>query len=117
MVVEELPRTAHGKVDRKRLPEPEIVPAVASHVAPRTPVEETLAQIWAEVLHLPRIGIHDNFFDAGGHSLKVMQVVNRVRSAYGINLSVISMFDGPTIAELAETVSAELKCARGALYS
>ncbi|WP_345144820.1 amino acid adenylation domain-containing protein [Dactylosporangium darangshiense] len=100
-----LPLTANGKLDRRALPDPELVhvgPA-DSYVAPRTPTEETLAAIWAQVLGLGQVGIHDNFFELGGHSLLATQAVARIRGA-GYEISVGEFFDQPTIAATAAAV-------------
>src|SRR5262249_50875222 len=74
--------------------------------APRTPMEEILAKIWAEVLKLERIGIHDNFFDLGGHSLLATQVISRVRTAYQTDVALRTLFEKPTVAELANAILA-----------
>jgi amino acid adenylation domain-containing protein len=104
--LEKLPVTPNGKIDRKALPEPEErrPELEEGYVAPRNPVEELLAKIWAEVLKLEKIGIHDNFFSLGGHSLKVTQVISRVREALQLNLSVRVLFEAPTVAELASRI-------------
>ncbi|WP_437675107.1 amino acid adenylation domain-containing protein [Sorangium sp. So ce131] len=102
-----LPRTPSGKVDRKALPAPEspaAEPAGAAAAAPRTPTEDVLAGIWAEVLGLDRIGVHASFFELGGHSLLATQVASRVRRALGVELPLRSLFDHPTVAELARDV-------------
>ncbi|GAA0229475.1 hypothetical protein GCM10009527_027460 [Actinomadura nitritigenes] len=103
-----LPLTANGKLDRAALPEPAADrPALAADfVAPRTPTEEILAGIWAEVLGLERVGVDDDFFDLGGHSLLATQVVARVRSLLGVEVSLADVFDHPTLGELAEAVDA-----------
>src|SRR5271165_6058488 len=96
-----LPLTPNGKVDRKALPPPDQSrDAGAVYVAPRTPLEEILAQIWKEVLHVDRVGVHDNFFSLGGHSLLATQVISRIRHAAGVELPLRHMFEWPTIAEL-----------------
>ncbi|HYR07681.1 MAG TPA: amino acid adenylation domain-containing protein, partial [Longimicrobium sp.] len=74
-----LPRTTTGKIDPRTLPAPELASAEERYVAPRTPVEESLAEIWAEVLDVPRAGAADDFFALGGHSLRVMRLVSAVR--------------------------------------
>jgi acyl-coenzyme A synthetase/AMP-(fatty) acid ligase/acyl carrier protein len=100
-----LPLNANGKVDRKALPKPE-APASDSeaYVAPRTPIEETLMALWSEVLGLERVGINDSFFNLGGHSLLAMQLITRVREAFGVELPLAQLFDEPTIARTAEVV-------------
>jgi acyl carrier protein len=73
--------------------------------APRTPVEELLANIWAEVLKLDKVGIHDNFFDLGGHSLRATQVVSRVRAAFQVELPLRTLFEKQRIDELAKAIT------------
>jgi amino acid adenylation domain-containing protein len=106
VLLDVLPLTANGKVDRKAFPAPDQSrPEIEeSYVAPRTPVEELLAQIWAEVLKLDKVGIHDNFFDLGGHSLKATQVISRVREALRLDLALSVLFEAPTVAEMASKV-------------
>ncbi|MGH8490749.1 MAG: condensation domain-containing protein, partial [Gammaproteobacteria bacterium] len=101
-----LPLTPNGKVDRKALPAPEGRGVEESYVAPRTATEELLAGIWAEVLHQERVGRRDNFFALGGHSLRAIQVVARVRDILGVELAVRSVFESPTLAELGEAIEA-----------
>ncbi len=98
VVLPRLPLSANGKVDRRALPAP--APAAAGYVAPRTPVEQTLAQIWAGVLRLPRVGVEDNFFRLGGDSIVSVQIVARARQA-GILLTPGDLFHSPTVAALA----------------
>jgi acyl carrier protein len=75
-------------------------------VAPRTPVEETIAAIWAEVLGIQKFGIHDNFFELGGHSLMATQVISRLEESFRIELGLPAIFKTPTIAALGEAVVA-----------
>jgi amino acid adenylation domain-containing protein len=100
--MESLPLTANGKIDRAALPPPgaENNAREGEFVAPRTPLEETLARIISEVLKLPRVGVHDDFFNLGGHSLLGAQVVARVRDQFGVELRLLDVFDAPTVAEL-----------------
>ena len=101
--------TAIGKVDRHALPAPnEVVSTFGPDDAPpRAATEHALAAIWADLLGVARIGIHDDFFDTGGHSLLVTEVVSRIRTDLGIDLPVRVVFEAPTIAQLAERVDAE----------
>ncbi|MFY0567273.1 amino acid adenylation domain-containing protein [Archangium lansingense] len=106
VVLEQLPLQPNGKVDRKGLPAPEQAGSVQrEYVAPRTPLEEKLAGFWAEVLRLEKVGLHDNFFDAGGHSLLAMQLVARVREAVGVELPLRAVFESPTLGGMADAVS------------
>jgi len=105
-----LPLTSNGKVDRAALPDPDWQrPELrGERVAPRTPVEETLAGIWQDLLGVAPIGIHDSFFDLGGHSLKAGQLVLRVRDQLGVELPVRTVFEAPSVAELAVAVGRQL---------
>jgi amino acid adenylation domain-containing protein len=102
--LDELPRTANGKVDRGALPDPE-TPA-AAFVLPRTPTEEAIAAIWSEVLRRSQVGAHDDFFALGGHSLRAMQVLTRIEARFGVMLPMKTLFTSPTVAGLAEAVEA-----------
>jgi acyl carrier protein len=103
-----LPLTPNGKVDRKALPKPDQTrPELEeAFVAPRTPVEEVLAGIWAEVLRLDQVGIHDNFFELGGHSLLATQVISRIRESFQAEMPLRSLFERPTVAGLVERLEA-----------
>ncbi len=104
-----LPLTPNAKVDRAALPAPDWgVRASADRVEPRNPVEETLARIWGELLATPTaVGVTDNLFSIGGHSLTATRFVARVADSYGVDLPVHQIFAHPTIAELAEIVAAD----------
>jgi amino acid adenylation domain-containing protein/thioester reductase-like protein len=106
MQLEALPLTPNGKVDRRSLPVPEQTRSEleATYVAPRTPLEQQLAEIWAQVLGLETVGIHDNFFDLGGHSLLITQLFAQVRDTFEVNISLRSLFKEPTVANIAETI-------------
>jgi amino acid adenylation domain-containing protein len=98
-----LPLLPNGKIDRQALPSPdehEKAPEKA-YVAPRSPLEETLAHIWEQVLGVERVGIYDNFFEVGGHSLLATQVISRVRDVLQTELAVRHLFEAPTVAGLA----------------
>src|SRR5207249_2521877 len=102
VTLDELPLTPSGKVDRKALPAPDGAPELESaYVAPRTPVEETLARIWSEVLGVERVGVEDNFFELGGDSILSIRVISRLRTAFGAEISPRALFTNPTIAGLA----------------
>jgi amino acid adenylation domain-containing protein len=104
--MDRLPRTLNGKIDRNALPTPEEARKRSGldYVAPRNSTEEQLAAIWAEVLGLKKVGVNDNFFDLGGHSLNVLQVISRMQSAFDLELPLASLFKSPTIGTLAEYI-------------
>ena len=106
VLMDKLPRTISGKIDRKALPAPGQLRAELEKLftPPRTPIETTLAEIWTEVLGIDRVGIDDNFFEMGGHSLLVFQVISRVREAFGIDLPLRALFEAPTIEQQALAV-------------
>ncbi|WP_071517669.1 non-ribosomal peptide synthetase [Geitlerinema sp. PCC 9228] len=103
-----LPRTPSGKIDRQSLPEPTPETEETSSMAPRTQVETQLVEIWQEILQTDNIGIQANFFDLGGHSLLATQVISRVRNAFGVDVPLRSLFESPTIADLAVLVEQAL---------
>lgn len=97
-----LPRTPNGKLDRQTLPAPSSAQPADSFVAPQTPLEEKLSMIWTEVLGLDRVGMTDNFFDLGGHSLLGLRLVNQLREALGEHVALALVFETPTVARMAE---------------
>ncbi len=106
VIVDELPHTPNGKVDRDALPDPDWEHAAGADdfVAPRTDEERRIADIWRQVLAVEEIGIGDNFFALGGHSLLAMQVMSRVRDEFGVMLTLRTIFDAPTVRDLAEVL-------------
>jgi amino acid adenylation domain-containing protein len=107
VVLDALPRTRHGKIDRKALPAPTEADfrAAAAPVRPRTPLEERIAAVWREVLELSEVGAEDNFFALGGTSLNATRVLLLIRDALGVSISLPTFFDAPTVAGLAGQVS------------
>ncbi len=103
VILDELPLLPNGKLDRRALPAPEAVrpDLPQDFVAPSTSVEQSLAGVWSDLLGLPQIGIHDNFFDLGGHSLLTTQLISRVRELFKVDLPLRQVFQQPTIAALA----------------
>lgn len=104
--LEALPMASSGKVDRKALPAPvDATPLGATeYVAPRTPIEAKLTSLLAALLHMDKVGVNDNFFLVGGNSLLGAQVIARVRDAFGIELSLLALFNHPTVSELATEI-------------
>jgi hypothetical protein len=109
VVLDELPLTANGKVDRRALPAPEQSrPELGvGYVAPRTEAERSIAAIWQELLHLDEVGVNDNFFDLGGHSLLLAQVHSRLQQMYKPDLALIDLFRYPTLYTLAKNLEGE----------
>jgi acyl carrier protein len=108
VMLPKLPISPNGKVDRRALPAPELADIeTATYVAPRTPEEEQLAQIWADVLGLERVGIEDDFFALGGHSLLAAQLMARVSTIFGGEVPLRRLFEAPTVAAFAEVLLAD----------
>jgi hypothetical protein len=110
VIIDALPLSSNGKIDRRALPAPgrgQLEPVV-EYVAPRTPLEETLVRVWADVLELERVGVHDNFFDLGGHSLQSVQLVARLTAALNRPVSVKAVFQAPTVAAMADVLEREV---------
>ncbi len=104
--IESLPVTSNGKVDWAALPQPRNgnVLTDESYLAPRTLVEERLAGIIAPLLHVERVGVHDNFFFRGGHSLLGTQLITKIGETFGVELSLLNLFEHPTLAEMSEEI-------------
>jgi amino acid adenylation domain-containing protein len=101
VILEALPLTPNGKVDRKALPVPDVSAARAQYVAPRTPLEEQLAGVFAQVLGLERVGVEDDFFALGGHSLLAVRLMALIRERTGLALPLSALFQGSTVERLA----------------
>jgi amino acid adenylation domain-containing protein len=121
VMLERMPLTSNGKIDRRALPEP-VAGGVEGGGAgegarreARTAVEEVVAGIWAEVLGVEQVGVEENFFDLGGHSLLVTQVVSRVRAALGTEMALRVMFEAPTVAGMSQAIDTAMKAERGVL--
>jgi amino acid adenylation domain-containing protein len=113
--LEKLPLTVNGKIDRQALPalgetRPELEQC---YLAPRTPVEEGLAEIWADVLRLEKVGIADDFFELGGHSLLAVQVISRIAVTFLVEIPLRRLFESPTVSGLAQSIEEALKQGQG----
>ena len=106
VTVGSLPRSASGKIDRTALPLPEDAAARAERVAPRNACEAQIAELWADVLDVPEVGVTDSFFELGGHSLLAMQLLSRMQAALGVEIPVRTLFETPTVAALSAVVCA-----------
>ncbi len=110
LIMQALPITASGKVDRKALPLPDVWDSGSSNPTVEcTVVEQILAGIWCNLLNLDRVGLTDRFFELGGHSLAATQVISRVRAVFGTELPLQALFESPTIAGLAKRVEQNLR--------
>lgn len=107
VMLEILPLTTNGKVDRGALPMPENLrpELAASYQAPQSEVEKTIAKVWQEVLHLEKVGVNDNFFDLGGHSLLIVAANDKLKQYLRQDISIVEMFQNPTITSLAQYLS------------
>jgi aryl carrier-like protein len=107
VILDELPLSANGKVDRTLLPKPEASVEMVSqeYVAPSTDNEQMVAAIWRDVLGVEKVGLYDNFFDIGGNSLKLIRVHIKLREALNTDLSIAQMFEHPTVSSLASVLS------------
>lgn len=105
--LDKIPLTPNGKTDRHALPTPDYTysPTGTGYVPPRNPIEEILAGIWIKVLGISQVGIYDNFFELGGHSLLATQIITRIRNLFQVELPLQTLFDSPTIAELASALT------------
>ena len=115
VLLAEVPLTPHGKVDRRALPAPtnENIATAAEYVAPRTPLEKELADIWQQILGIERVGLRDNFFDVGGNSLSGMRVMAWIRSVLNLEVPISSLFQRSTI----ESLAMEIEAMRTSMHS
>ena len=116
VMLDSLPLTPAGKIDRKSLPEPHIERPDTENecISPRTQTEKLLAGIWCEVLGISQVGIHDNFFSLGGHSLLATQVMSRIKEAFHVEVALRRLFETPTVAGLSDAVSMVVDKKQGA---
>ncbi|MCM3904257.1 MAG: amino acid adenylation domain-containing protein [Pyrinomonadaceae bacterium] len=123
VMLDELPLTSNGKIDRSALPLPERSgsaggadedPEAEAAQALRTPVEELVASIWCQVLHRERVGAEEDFFELGGHSLLATQVISRVREAFAVEVALRRLFEAPTVRGLAASIEAAISGGRKA---
>ncbi|HWK90360.1 MAG TPA: AMP-binding protein, partial [Longimicrobium sp.] len=113
VLLEALPLTPNGKVDRRALPAPEADAHAGGYVAPRTPAEEIVAAVWAELLGGERVGAHDSFFALGGHSLLGTRVVSRLRERLGVEVPLAALFEAPRLDHFAARVDDALRAGAG----
>jgi acyl carrier protein len=104
--MDQLPLTANGKIDRRRLPEPEAESGESRYVEPGSEVERVVAEIWAEALGVERVGVEDDFFELGGHSLMAARVLARVMEAFHIEVPLREVYQRPTVANMARLIEA-----------
>ncbi|HSI52112.1 MAG TPA: amino acid adenylation domain-containing protein, partial [Ideonella sp.] len=104
-VLDAMPLTANGKVDRKALPAPDMSQGDAKYLAPRTSAEQAVAEVWAELLQVDKVGVHDDFFALGGHSLLATQLMSRLGARFGTDISLRTIFETPVLADLAAIVA------------
>src|SRR5262249_32445927 len=97
VLLEKLPLTVNGKLDRRALPWPTPAERAGENESPRSPIEEIVAGAWAEVLRLEKVGVNENFFELGGHSLLATQVISRVRDTLKAEVPLRTLFENPTV--------------------
>ena len=107
VMLDALPLTTNGKLDRQALPAPDTArPELhSSYVAPRTPIEEQIARVWSQVLNVEKVGIHDHFFDLGGHSVLAMRLLSLLREHFDVSISLRALFESPTVEGLATAIA------------
>ncbi|WP_406367115.1 amino acid adenylation domain-containing protein [Streptomyces sp. NBC_00645] len=115
--LEKIPLTANGKLDRRALPDPETGAATDAYIAPRSETEETIAEVWGQVLGLDKVGVEDNFFDLGGHSILAVRLISRLQAEYDLDLPVRVAFERPTVAQLAVEIEDRVRAEIDALLT
>ena len=113
VVLDQMPLTANGKIDRERLPDPAVTGVVAEQDSEWSPVEELMAGIWSEVLKREVLGREDNFFELGGHSLLATQVISRVREVFGVDVELRRLFEQPTVRNFSQLIEEGLRAGAG----
>jgi acyl carrier protein len=110
MLLDALPLSPNGKVNRFALPKPDPLEGLpeSAYLSPNSPVEEALAEIWANALGVPKVGLNDNFFELGGHSLLAAQIVARIRDEFQVDLPMRSLFELSTLRQLAQAIEGTL---------
>jgi acyl-coenzyme A synthetase/AMP-(fatty) acid ligase/aryl carrier-like protein len=108
ILLDALPLSPNGKLDRRALPTADSFAAepTAAHVMPQSEAEKMIATVWREALHIEHVSVRDNFFDLGGHSLIMLQIQSKLRALFGRDISIVEMFEHPTIQSLAQHLSA-----------
>ncbi|HEX8183153.1 MAG TPA: condensation domain-containing protein, partial [Blastocatellia bacterium] len=113
VLLDEMPLTTNGKLDRRALPAPEALEAEQSHARARNPIEEMIAGVWKEVLGLKQVAINENFFDLGGHSLLATRLISRLRQVFNVDLTLPLLFEAPTVEGLAEEIESLMRAGHG----
>jgi acyl carrier protein len=112
VLLDQIPLTASGKIDKRALPAASVSGEADQYIAPRTETEQVLAGIWMALLGSDRVGVHDHFFERGGHSLLATRVVSRIADRFQIELPVGAVFDAPTLEQLAARIDLEIPVQR-----
>jgi acyl carrier protein len=107
-MIEALPTTPNGKLDRKALPAPIVARKTRDSVPPETPTQITLARIWESLLKVEHVGIHESFFDLGGHSILAARMMAQIRAPFGVQLAFHNIFRAPTISRLAALIESKV---------
>ncbi len=109
LILESLPLTPNGKVDRRALPDPDLHQELSDYVIPNTELEKIIASIWQKELRVEKVGIYDNFFELGGHSLLLVRINQQLQEEFGLELSIVDMFNYPNIHSLSQYLSNKIQ--------